>query len=286
MQWFFLSLGAALCWSVSQVFVKKGFDYIPPLWTNIVNNFLMIIILIPAVLWINRFKVNTPTLPVLTLIFTASCLYLLFFYAISKGQLSLTGTVVAGYPVVTIVLSYLLLHERLAHLQYAGVAFILFGGVLVVLPKIKSVNPIKDFSWILWGLAGAFAIGSGDFLTKLSINHIGSYSHMFFISLTSNAVSALNYMIDKGNRPLPKVIHHSFLPTFLGLIIHIIGVFFFYLAFDYGKVSLIVSVSSIYPALMALLAVRLLKDKINKKQAIGIACTVCGLIIIGIGTGQ
>lgn len=284
MIWFILTLSAALCWAVGQIFIKKGFEHIQPLWNNIFNNILSLFIYLIPALWISKFEINTPSFIVFIFIFTATLLYLGFFYSISRGQLSLTGTIVAGYPIITAILSYLFLNEHLTVLQYGGIALILTGGVFVALPdRTEHIKP-KHSSWVLWGLLGALTIGTGDFFTKLSVNSIGSYSHMIFLALISNATSGLNYLLDKKNRKAPKIFHKSFGPTFTGLLIQLIGAFFFILAFDYGKVSLVTSVSSVYPAVMVLLAVKFLNEKITRLHIIGIGVAVCGLIIIGLGS--
>jgi uncharacterized membrane protein len=60
-----------------------------------------------------------------------------------------------------------------------------------------------------------------------------------------------------------------------------VGALCFLLAFDYGPISLISPVSSVYPALLVLLAVRFLKDKVNLIQGIGIGVITGGLVAIG-----
>jgi uncharacterized membrane protein len=284
MLWFLLTLSAAFCWAVGQIFLKKGFEHICPLWNNIFNNILSLFIYLLPALLISKFEINTPSIIVIIFILTASMLYLGFFYSISRGQISLTGTIVSGYPIITIILSYIFLKEHLTLMQYGGIALILSGGVFVALPDKTNHLKIKHSTWVLWGLIGALALGTGDFFTKLSVNSIGSYSHMVFLALVSNATSGLNYLLDKRNRKAPKIFHKNFTSTFTGLVIQLIGAFFFILAFDYGKVSLVTSVSSVYPALMVLLAVKFLNDKINRIHSIGIGVTVCGLIIIGLGS--
>lgn len=284
MLWFLLTLSAAFCWAVGQIFIKKGFEHIQPLWNNIFNNILSLFIYLLPALWISKFEINTPSIFVFIFILTASLLYLGFFYSIARGQISLTGTVVAGYPIITIILSHIFLKEHLTFLQYGGIALILSGGVFVALPNNANHLKIKHSSWLLWGLIGAVALGTGDFFTKLSVNSIGSYSHMIFLALISNATSGLNYLLDKKNRKVPKIFHKTFGPTFTGLVIQLIGAFFFILSFNYGKVSLVTSVSSVYPALMVLLAVKFLNEKITRIHSIGIGVTVCGLIIIGLGS--
>jgi uncharacterized membrane protein len=285
MTWFFLTLGAALCWGIAQVLIKKGFDHLSPLWNNIINNALTLFIWIIPVLFINNFSINKPSRYVLIIIFTASSLYHIFFYAISRGQISLTGTVVAGYPLITIILSYIFLSERLTLLQYMGIALILSGSIIVILPENKTPKENGNLSWILWGLSGAVTIGVGDFLSKLSIDSIGAFSHLFFLSVISNAVSFFNYTMDRNNRRVPKIFHQRLLSSLTGLIINLAGVFLFFLAFDYGKVSLVIGVSSIYPVFMVVLAIKFLKERITIRQSAGIATIACGLLLVGFSSG-
>jgi drug/metabolite transporter (DMT)-like permease len=72
------------------------------------------------------------------------------------------------------------------------------------------------------------------------------------------------------------------LPSFLGLILSLLGALCFMVAYGYGPASLVSSVSGIYPALVALLAVRFLKEKVNWRQGLGIGSIVAGLILIGL----
>ncbi len=287
MLWFLLAFGAALFWAMGHILLKRGFDHVPPLWNNILDKFLSLILWTPVILFLSGFKITIPPPSIAAVIISAAALYHFFFYAISKGQISLTGTIVAGYPLFTILLSYFFLNEKLIPIQYAGIALILIGDVNVALPDKgtgkRRPAPVMghDYTWVLWGFIGALALGVGDFLTKVSINRIGSYSHIFWLALIGNFVTGCNYLIDKKNRPLPPLLRREGLPTFLGIVVNLIGALFFLMAFDYGKVSLIAPVSSIYPAFMALLAMRFLKERISRKQGIGIAVALLGLVMIG-----
>ena len=281
MIWFPLALSAAVCWAVGAVLVKRGFAAVPPLWNNIINNILALLMWIPVVLVLSRFSIQAPPIRILLVILGASILFQMFYYSLSRGQVSLTGTVIAVYPMITIVLSFLFLGERLSTLQYVAVGFILAGGVAVAFPNRSQFLHTGGLSWLPWGLAGAFCLGTGDFLSKVSINRIGSYSHIFFLSLIAMGLSGFNYVIDRPNRAVPRVLARSFLPSFLGILLHLAGALCFMLAFDYGPVSLISPVSSVYPALLALLAVKFLKDRVSPLQGVGIGVITAGLVAIG-----
>lgn len=281
MIWFPLALSAAVCWAVGAVLVKRGFSAVPPLWNNIINNALALILWIPVVLALSRFRIEVPPIRILLIILAASVLFQLFYYCLSRGQVSLTGTVIAIYPMITIVLSHLFLGERLSPLQYLSVGLILAGGLAVAFPDKRQILHTGGLSWLPWGLAGALSLGTGDFLSKFSINKIGAYSHIFFLSLFAVGLAGVNYLIDTPNRAAPRVFARSFLPSLFGIVLHLVGALCFLLAFDYGPISLISPVSSVYPALLALLAVKFLKDKISVIQGIGIGIITTGLIAIG-----
>jgi uncharacterized membrane protein len=281
MIWFPLALCAALCWAVGAVLVKRGFAAVPPLWNNIVNNALAVLLWIPVVLVLSRFRIKVPPIRILLIILAASTLFQFFYYSLSRGQVSLTGTVIAIYPMITILLSHLFLGERLSALQYLAIGLILAGGIAVAFPDKRQILHTGGLAWLPWGLTGALSLGTGDFLSKFSINRIGSYSHLFFLSLAAIGLSGINYIIDTPNRAVPRVFARSFLPTLIGIALHLVGALCFFLAFDYGPVSLISPVSSVYPALLALLAIKFLKDRISVIQRIGIGVITGGLIVIG-----
>jgi uncharacterized membrane protein len=282
MTWFVLTLSASLLWAVGQVLVKKGFEHIPPLWNNIFGNFLMLLFNIITALLLSGFSLRIPSLMTTIVIITAASFYHTYYYAISKGDVSLTGTVVAGYPLFTITLSQVFLHERLSPFQFLGVGLVIAGDIFVALPERAKAEAIKNLGWVVWGLVCCTLIGVGDFLTKLSINQIGSYSYIFFLAVVSNPIGAFNYLIDKKGRHFPDLKRGKALPTFFGLIIITIGTILFIIAFDHGKVSLIAPVSSIYPAITAVLAVQFLGEKITTKQKLGIVIIVIGLVLVGL----
>jgi uncharacterized membrane protein len=285
MTWFALSLGAALCFAVGQILVKKGFEHIPPLWNNIVNNLLALVFWIPFAILLNDSEVNVPGFEVFLTMLAAATLYQFFFYSISKGRISLTGTVVAAYPVFTVVLSLLFLDERLGPLQYVGIASIIGGGVVVAVPEdgTRKKGSSHDAGWLLWGFAGAFTIGVGDFLIKTTVNAIGAHNNAFFLALIFNFLSAVNYLVDRRNRKAPAIFSKRFAPTLSGICLHLIGAILFWSAMGLEKISLVGPVSSIYPAIVAVLAVKFLKERISAKHGTGIGITILGLILVGVG---
>ena len=283
MVWFPLALGAALLWGAGGILVKKGFAVVSPLWNNIINSLLGLVLYVPLALALNGFRLPRPPWAVLLAVLVAAFIYQFFYYSISKGQLSLTGTIIATSPLFTILLSHLLLGERLAAWQYLGLAMILGGGVFVAMPSRPIPGAARDLSWVLWGAVGAVALGTGDFLSKFSVDRVGPYTNLFLLALFNNLASGANYLLDRRNRRAPVILSRRFLPTLFGIVVHLLGALLFMVAFGFGPASLVSTVSSIYPAVMMLLAVRFLKERISWRQGSGVGCIVAGLALVGLG---
>lgn len=114
--WLLLSLSAAFAWAVSQVLAKKGFTHISPLWNNIFANGFAFLLWVPIVLYLSHFRIALPSFSIWIAIFLTGFTYMLFFYAISKGEVALTASLWALYPIATVVLSYLFLHENMLNI--------------------------------------------------------------------------------------------------------------------------------------------------------------------------
>jgi drug/metabolite transporter (DMT)-like permease len=282
--WLLLSLLAATIWAIGQVAAKKGLAHISPLWNNIFANAFALVIWIPTVLLLSNFHIVTPSLPILLAIFLGAGAYMLFFYAVSKGDISLTGSLSALYPVSTVIFSYIFLHERISVVQEIGILVALCGVIMISLPVQNLTQTISHHMiWVVWGIGSAIISGFGDFLAKLASNAVGSYSQIFYAAVLFQVLSLGNFLIDKKGRTLPKFSFKKFFPSLLGTCFAILGTMIFYLAFHYGPVSLIAPASSIYPGIVVLLAWIFLKERVTRRQLGGVFGIIIGIMLLGFG---
>ena len=56
---------------------------------------------------------------------------LIYYLALEKGQASVIVPLTATYPVITVILSYLLLNERPSIFQWIGIALVISGSILL-----------------------------------------------------------------------------------------------------------------------------------------------------------
>jgi len=276
--WLIYALTAAVLWGVGQVIVKKGFKNISALFTNIYTAILGFFLFVPFAL---SHGVNFSLIPqIAPLTFVAAFLLPSYYYVIGKGQLSLTGTIIGIYPLITVILSLLFLHENPSIYQKIAIGIIILGTFLVAMPN--KIQKIKLGSWLFWALTAAVMIGTADFLIKVLMNQSDLYTYVFTYAFAALLATSIIAFFDKKGRKLPPFNKKFYLATLIGAGMIQTGFFIFHLAIADGFISLVSPISGIYVAITAVLAWIFLKEKINKIQAVGIALSALGVVLVGI----
>lgn len=283
MTWLIFALASALLFGIAQVFAKKGLATISPLWNCLIDAAISFLIYIPLALFLGVTFAFTPYHFLLLLCITA--LYLFIYYAIEKAQVSISGTIFASYPVVTVMLSYLFLNEAIRPLQFVAIIFILLGGICISF-QTETVTKIKATfkkNWLAWALFGAVTTGVGDFLAKVALHDLDIHSYIFLFGLAFPFSVCLFWLFDTKGRKLPQKISFSSLQyTLIGTIGLSLGVLAISYAFAYGPASLVSVVSTTYLAIMIILAKLFLRETITRNQLIGIILTFLGVLIIAL----
>ena len=220
---------------------------------------------------------------------SASCIigisgYLCFFESILDGQVAIAGTISAGYPALTVIGAVLFLSETLSELQAVGVVMIIVGVVgLSYEPDPAAMNSIGKRSLMFAGLA-FFAWGAWSLSSKVAIDMIGP-GNIFAFYILSSLTAPLLYAWLRTVWPARNVpdspSRKAWSFAAIALALNVFGAFAYSYALDTGNASLVVPISSAYPIVTAMLAMALLKERVNAVQAIALIGVVAGLILIG-----
>lgn len=267
-----------MIWGVSQVVNKKGLDSLTPLMYNLVVTAIGLLVYLSYASF-RGFNVVHFRLSDFLLLTFVTATYLLYLYIVSLGQISLTGTIWASYPVTTVICSVIFLGEKVSLNQVFFIALILLGVALIGLPQ--KIADFKAEKWFWLALGGAALIGVSDFLAKFVINRNSVGDYFFWYSLAMLPGMILVWFLDKKGRVWPKVPLQIWLTVLLGGLLLELGNVFFFTAFSKGPVSLISPIVSSYQAITVVLALVFLKEKLRKTQALGVALAVLGIILIG-----
>jgi len=131
--WYFYAMLTVLLWGIWGVFSKLAAVHSKPRQMLLFQS-VGVLAFAFVVLLIEKFKIE-PSLPGFSWSFAAGFFtfvgFLTFFAALEQGKASTVVTLSALYPVITILLSVLFLHEKLTPRQAAGIAFALIASVLL-----------------------------------------------------------------------------------------------------------------------------------------------------------
>jgi len=131
--WLIYSLMTLLCWGLWGVFSKLASNYSRPRQTLLFQA-VGVIGFALLVLFIEQFQIQR-TAAGFWWSFAAGFInfvgFLAFFAAVQKGKVSTVISLSSLYPVITIGLSILLLHEKITRREGLGIAFALAAGWLL-----------------------------------------------------------------------------------------------------------------------------------------------------------
>lgn len=279
MSWIYLLL-IFILWGGGNVLVKRGLTHLSA-W----QSYALDAVCIAFPIWmiyglLNGGNLFTATpLAVLTGILI-SIVYGLNYYTFSKGDVSLAGSIISTYPVVTLILAYSFLHERLQPVALLGVIFTIAGVIIISFPRKK----IRIGSWVYLAMLTSAGYGITTYMGKLVLNTMSNASYLMMLAVLQVCTVVIWKMLIADSIP---VIHWGKMKySIVGIVLLNIGNVIFYIALENGLASLVVPLSSAYVLLMVALSMVWLKEKVYGHQLIGIGVSVIGVILAGLFSGH
>jgi transporter family protein len=211
--------------------------------------------------------------------------YICYFESITDGQIAIAGTISAAYPALTVIGALAFLAETLTTTQAISLVAII-GGVIALSyepnPGSEQAMPRRSLffallAFVLWGFWGL--------TSKMAINAIGP-GNIFGFYVLSSMIVPFAYVLFRRVRPeRSRAGDPSRTAWVLGgaaLTLNVCGVFAFSFALNAGFASLVVPISSAYPLVTVVLAVALLREKLDRLHVIALVFVIVGLTVIGL----
>lgn len=208
------------------------------------------------------------------------------FYALSRGELAVTATIIATYPVYTVIFSRVLNKEFLSPGIIFFVILAILGSIVASFPDkiIKSKFNLNNA--VVWPFIAAICIGLSDTISKGYINRSSDFSFLMMLGFVQIPIALAYLRIEKESLinsiegVLRKVKDYKF--ALLGGLFNIVGTGFLWLSFSYAPASIASPITGCNGAFTVLLSKFLLKEKISKIKYLGIALAFIGVIGIAI----
>lgn len=134
-------------------------------------------------------------------------------------------------------------------------------------------------TWLAFALASIFWWGLFGFLAKVGSDRVSPIQMYFFfvigmIPLVVVAIFRLHRKVETDRRGASYGMLNG---VFSGL-----GLLAYYAAMEGGKASIVGPVTSLYPLVTVILAVALLKERLNRVQQLGIGLAITSILILSL----
>ena len=132
-------------------------------------------------------------------------------------------------------------------------------------------------AWLVNSVMALICFGLWAFLPKISVKYINQKSALIYEVLGGVLVATVIWTT------LSKALEYDIRGTIAALstgIIGYLGMLFFLNAVKLGNVSVVASLTAVYPAVTIVLAIIFLKEKVNYIQYLGILLAIIGVTLL------
>src|SRR3989344_161427 len=208
------------------------------------------------------------------------------FYALSKGQLSITSILIGSYPIYTILFSFLINKELLTLSQSLFVALTIIGTLISYLPSKLSREELKKSGALIWPLIAAVGIGLSDTLSKKIITKTEDFTFLFVLALVQIPVAFIYLKLEKQNiikkMQVIRQKAYDYKNAIAGSLFNIIGTGLLWIAFSRTLASIASPITATSGVLVIIISLLFLDEKISLRQILGIFLVILGIIGIAI----
>jgi bacterial/archaeal transporter family protein len=274
------ALLASFSQAIGYVSLKKSYQELQPSVAFLFDAVFGLLIWIPFALIIGFDFSHLPLVLVFALV-SAILSEAFVFCVFSKGEISITGTIFSSYPIYTILFSLFINNERLSLYHWLFVGLTILGVLVVSFPEKIKKSEFRKKAIILWGLAGALAVGLSDSLSKNVIDKTSAQAFLFALAFAQLPVAFIYLKLEKQplsqfKYTLEKFDKYKF--AILGSFMTVISVLFLWLAFQDTLASIASPLTATYPGIIIILAYIFLKERIKRKDLLGLMIIIIGVL--------
>lgn len=272
--------------ALSQLALRKSYQELPPSVAFLFDAIFGLLIWVPLALFMGLSGSVSWTEAIFFAVVSAILSEAIVFYALSHGELAVTATVLATYPVYTVIFSRLFNNEVFSLPVTIFVCLAIAGSIIASTPDKIRKEEFKLDKGIVWPFIAAVCIGLSDTISKGYINRSGDFSFLFSLGFVQISVALAYLRIEKQSFAksiegvFKKVNDYKF--ALLGGLFNIIGTGFLWLSFSFAPASIASPITGSNGALTVLFSRLILKEKIVARKYIGIVLAFIGVIGIAI----
>jgi drug/metabolite transporter (DMT)-like permease len=221
--------------------------------------------------------------------------YLAMYRGLESGNVGLVSAISACYGGVIVVLSVLLLRERLTVMAVAGIIATVAGVMIAVLrsgatPEKPAESPNTETAGVkapaigvVFGLIAALCYGIGGFLIGRYTVNLG-WLVPVVVARGGAMVLLLGLLATPLRKPAGSRLMQGVLWALAAGVADAAGLVAFTRGDQVGLVAVTAAVSSAYPIIPLIGGLFLFRERLRRQQVGGAMLILAGLILLGVGS--
>ena len=277
------AISAAVCWSVASVFYKKGIGAgaIPAV---LIRTFFAMLFVFIMYLAIRGWYFDFTLMGFMFLNLGGLLRLILGGAAYMKGLENISVSrfipILFTFPLLTILLSALLLNEKIRQEVIAGTLLIVIG-IWILSRGHNSGNEKNIKLGVSFAVLAAFLYAFSIVATKTGLKDVNPFQSVLISMPIPLFLLYTYYSINNGHKAIFKFRKEAYILLGLGGIAGMgVGSYLFFVSLTMIGTAKATSLAAITPFISSLMALVTLKEKISLELILGTAATIAGIWVI------
>ena len=276
------ALAAALFSGLTSVFAKSGINKESSLLATFIRTIVITLFLFVVVLINNNlneiFSLDKKTILFLVLSgISNTLLWICYFKALDLGTVSKVTPIDKTSIILTLILSSIFLNEKITIIKVLSIIFILVGTLLTIR---KNDEESKDNKWILYAVLTAIFTSTTTVISKVGIENTNTNLTTFLRTIIVLILLTIITLFKKKFKDIKKLNKNNYLFIILSGISTSLSWLFYFKALSLGEASVVFPIEKLSLVVSIVTSTMFLKERLNKKQIIGIIIIVMGTSLL------
>lgn len=212
---------------------------------------------------------------------TTGASWICYFRALQLGDVNKVVPVDKSSNLLTMILAFMFLGERMTWIMLAGMVVIAVGTYMMIQKsKSEKAAAAEHKSWLLYACLSALFAALTSILGKIGIENVESNLGTAIRTIVVLIMAWLIVFMQKKQREMKRIDGKSWLYIALSGLATGLSWLCFYKALQDGPASVVVPIDKLSVLLTVLFALAFLKEKLSVKSAIGLLLLTAGTLAL------
>ncbi len=277
------ALLAALFSGLTSVFAKNGINNIDSLLATFLRT-IVISLFIFIILIFNNSLSNITVLSSKTYLFillsgiSNTLLWICYFKALALGDVSKVTPIDKTSIILTLLLSYILLHEPITSIKVVSMILIL-SGTFISINK-TSTDYKESNKWILYAVLTAIFTSTTTILSKIGLDKRYTDTTTFLRTLVVMVILTIIVISKKKYKTIKQITKKNLLFIILSGLTTSLSWLFYFKALSIGEASIVFPIEKLSLVVSIIFSKIFLKEHLSKKQLLGIIIIIIGTSLL------